>query len=174
MTPEGEADARRAAADLAGVPLDAVASSDLHRARRTAELVGEVLGLGEPLVEPRLRERSVGEWEGLTFDEIQAGWPGMIEEYRAGRLETPPGGEPLAEFRARIVAGLAAVASAHDGGRVLAVAHGGVLRALDRMLAVEPMRPVNCSGRWLLVDGSGTVQAGECWFPDGATPARLS
>jgi len=65
----------RAAADRLGT-VDAIVSSDLERALATAAIIAEVLGVGPVLVEPRLRERSAGEWSGLTRDEIEADWPG--------------------------------------------------------------------------------------------------
>lgn len=164
LTPRGEDEARLAAARLRDVGIEAIVTSDLDRARQTATLLADALGLPDPSVEPRLRERSVGEWEGLTFDEIEAGWPGLLEEYRAGRLATAPGGEAVESFRARIEAGLLDIGGRHDGARVVVVAHGGVLRTLDRVLGVEPMRPVNCSGRWLTVE-QGAMQPGACWFP---------
>jgi len=64
----GEQQAVDAARHVAG--MDALWSSDLHRARRTAELIGEHLALGVH-VEARLRERHAGEWQGCTRDEIE-------------------------------------------------------------------------------------------------------
>src|SRR3954465_11358953 len=87
LTERGEDQAREAGARLAERDLHrfhAVACSDLMRARRTAALLADALGLHhiEVEVEPDLREFDVGEWSGLTRPEIEARWPGQLDRWR--------------------------------------------------------------------------------------------
>ncbi|MGH9121899.1 MAG: histidine phosphatase family protein [Acidimicrobiales bacterium] len=68
-------------------------SSDLLRARRTAEILGQSAGLTSPLqIDDRLRERDVGAWSGSTRAEIESIWPAELARWDAGELTAPPGG----------------------------------------------------------------------------------
>ena len=115
-----------AAADSVGA-VDAVVASDLQRAATTATLIAERLGVGPVRCEPRLRERDAGEWTGLTRADIDEQWPGYLADGRR-----PSGFELDDAILGRILEALAALHQEHPGGRVLAVAHGGVIRALER------------------------------------------
>jgi probable phosphoglycerate mutase len=167
LSAEGETQARTAAERLAsgpgGVTFDLVVSSDLGRAVRTADLMAAVLGIdADVLVEPGLREYDVGEWSGLTRAEIEAKWPGALEQWGRGTLAAPPGGEDRATLDARVVrAGrrVAAVAAERGAPRILAVAHGGVIRALARATGRRE-RPIGH-----LAGYTGTHDSG-CLFPD--------
>jgi broad specificity phosphatase PhoE len=142
-------DQAAAAADSDAVDgVRALYSSDLERARRTAQLLGVRLGL-DPVVDVRLRERHAGGWEGRTRAEIEAGWPGFLESGKR-----PEGYEPDASVLERALAALAAIASAHDGD-VLVVTHGGVVRTVERHLGGEADGLIpNLGGRWLRHDGT--------------------
>lgn len=145
-------DQAAAAADSDAVDgVRALYSSDLERARHTAQLLGVRLGL-DPVVDERLRERHAGAWEGCTRAEIDAGWPGFLESGRR-----PEGYEADGSVLDRVLAALAAVASAEDGD-VLVVTHGGVVRTVERHLggAADGLIP-NLGGRWLLHDGTAPV-----------------
>jgi broad specificity phosphatase PhoE len=149
----GEQQIQRAAGHLAGAPpFDLVVSSDLLRARRTAELLAEALGQpGAPAVEPGLREYNIGAWSGRTHEEIEARWPGEIARFGRGEIAAPPGGEHPAEFDARVAAaGNRVAAAAHAAGadRVLVVAHGGVLRTLARAAGQAEYRVGHLAGYW--------------------------
>jgi probable phosphoglycerate mutase len=131
----GREQARGLADELAGAHVQAVYSSDLARARETAEIVGERLGV--PVV-PRaeLREIDVGEWQGLTRGEIDARFPAAYLSWQRGEsgwLE----GESYEELAARVLPALVRIASEHPGGRVLVVAHGGTIRVVRAHLAGE-------------------------------------
>src|SRR3954462_12224242 len=129
LSPLGREQAIEAAARLDGVGTGRVVSSDLRRAIETAELLAPGATVE---VAPGLRERNVGDWSGLTRDEIEARWPGMIDAWQHGRITRIPGGEENAEFTARVVAALVDVAAdvdaRGDDRPVLVVAHGGVIR----------------------------------------------
>jgi probable phosphoglycerate mutase len=128
LNARGLAQARALAESLAERALAAVVSSDLARARQTAEVVGERLGLDVSL-DPRLREVDVGEWSGLTSAEVETRFP---EGFRR-RLEGGTGwelGESYEAMGVRVMAALQAIAAAHEDGRVLVVTHGGPMRAV--------------------------------------------
>ncbi|HVE47200.1 MAG TPA: histidine phosphatase family protein [Acidimicrobiales bacterium] len=158
----GEQQARRAAAWLAGAapPLSGVASSDLQRSRRTAEIIAAELVLGEVDVDPALRERDVGDWSGCTSEEIAARWPDDLRAWREGRLTRPPGGEDDASLVARVLPALERLC-ARPAELVLVVTHGGAIRALERHLAVPSCTPANLCGRWFWrePDTAGALRA---------------
>jgi broad specificity phosphatase PhoE len=124
---------RRQAAELAervsGEGIASLWSSDLSRARETAEIVGGRIGL-DPQLDPRLREANRGRWEGRLFVEIEREEP---ELYRAWRQAGPtfrfPGGESLLDQLQRVQA---AVADIHSQGELpaLVVCHGGSIRVI--------------------------------------------
>ena len=62
--------------------VDAIYASDLERASKTAGIIASSRLGSDVLLDPRLRERHAGPWQGLTQDEIEAGWPGFLAEER--------------------------------------------------------------------------------------------
>lgn len=130
LSSAGRDQARALAARLAPVGLIALVSSDLRRARETAEELGAVLGLPVGLLTD-LREMDVGVWSGLAHAEIAARWPAELARFRSG-CETlrPGGGESRRALRVRVAAALATVRERHPEGRVGVVTHLGVLRSL--------------------------------------------
>jgi broad specificity phosphatase PhoE len=123
---------RQQAADLAArleeTQLDAVYSSDLQRARETAEIVARSKGLDIHST-PDLREVDVGSWSGLTRAEAEAQFPeGYTRWLRGG--EGWDDGETYEQMSERVVAAVQRIAALHDGGRVLVVGHGGSIRAV--------------------------------------------
>ena len=141
----GREQARSLAALLAGRPVSAVYSSDLHRASETASIAAEPLGL-PVLVDERLREVDVGEWSGLTTAEIEERFPGAVERRRAGGNGWELG-ESYEAMGERIEAALLAIAGAHPGETVLVVTHGGPVRMMRRLTGVrgeEWQRVANC------------------------------
>jgi len=113
---------------LAHERFDVIVSSDLIRARQTAEPVARRLGLPVTL-DAELREISMGEWEGRRFPDIRREHPELlarIESDPEGATGAPDG-ETWARFAARIDGALARWRAAHPEGRVLWVTHGGVV-----------------------------------------------
>jgi broad specificity phosphatase PhoE len=160
LTEAGEDQARAAATELSGLALEAVVASDLQRARRTAEILAEQLGLGPVELDAGLRERNVGDFTGLTREEIEARWPGVLAEWRQGRVERAPNGEGR-EFIERILAALDRLAEQFRGRRIVVVAHGGVIRTLHRHLGGEPGPPHHLGGLWIHLDDQGSWRVGE-------------
>ena len=124
----GRAQSRELARTLDGERIDAVYSSDLARARTTAEIVGDVVGLPVRL-DVRLREVDVGEWSGLTWREVEERFPNGAARRLAGETGWEHGEEFDAMAR-RVVEALHDIAARHDGGRVLVVTHGGPIAAV--------------------------------------------
>ena len=142
LTPRGEAQARALTERLGRCRFDRVLVSDLQRARRTLALA---LPQAEPQVLVGLRERTLGDWETRSRDEVRA--HGGFDTLLAwnGR---PPGGESLDDLRQRV---LTTLAEHEDGVDTLVVCHGGVMRvvlgALDDLGAAEAarLRYANCA-----------------------------
>ena len=116
-------------------PPTCVVSSDLARARRTAQAVCDHIGL-PLLVDERLRETHFGLWQGLTGEEVAAGWPAEFEDWRR-HVGSPVEGETPLQVGERAVS----VVHEHlpSSGALLLVTHGGTARALVGMLTGWPV-----------------------------------
>lgn len=101
------------------LPIEAIYSSPLLRARHTADRIGARLGLPIRLRDG-LQELNIGALENASAGELAAATPKNIDE-------PYPGGESTREFVERIVGALSGITSAHPGGSVVAVSHGGVI-----------------------------------------------
>jgi alpha-ribazole phosphatase len=129
LSEEGRAQSERLAALLAREPVARVVSSPRLRALETARPIAAAHGLeAEPL--EALRELDFGRLEGRTYDEIAASEPELYARW----METPtevrfPGGEGYADLHERVVDGVRRLRRLHAKETVVAVAHGGVVRA---------------------------------------------
>jgi 2,3-bisphosphoglycerate-dependent phosphoglycerate mutase len=139
----GRAQARRLAEELAGEQFDAIYASDLARASETAEIVAERLHLPVDL-DPDLREKNWGTWEGLTSEE---------------RLEVEPDGESTEQHQRRVLAALGRIAAKHPHGRVLVVTHGGSMRRVQTEVLGFALPVVENCGRWTCTWKNGAVVA---------------
>lgn len=139
LNEEGRAQAQALAERLAAERFDLLLSSDLGRALQTASAVAMRTG-HEILVEPRLRERRMGIFQGLTPAEVQARYP---EEYARFRTHDPdyviPGGESMRQLFERSVACFSALAERYAGLTLATVTHGGVLAMLYRHAVSMPL-----------------------------------
>ena len=130
LSPVGERQCTIQAARLRGARLAALFSSDLTRARRSAEIIGAPHGLA-PTIVPALREMDMGRWDGLTAGEIRAREPDAFADWMARVGEFPfPEGESVPDLLARVGPAFDAIAAAHAGQAIAIVAHGGPNRAL--------------------------------------------
>lgn len=149
LNEDGREQARRLAAYLAAceVMASAIYSSDLSRCRETAAIIASRLNKALHL-DPRLREIDLGQWQGLTAEEIRF-WDGTAHSYReADRHHRPfPGGESPHELAVRACAALDHARVNHAGGEIVIVTHGGVIRNIVRHLGLlaEPPPPANTS-----------------------------
>ena len=123
-------------------PWQAVVTSPLCRC---ADFARELCAGGTlPLsVEPRLREIGFGSWEGRTRADICADDPAAVDRFLADPIgHAPPGAEPLAAFRDRVVAGWESLLANHRGRHVLVVCHAGVIRLLVAHVLGMPLSHV--------------------------------
>ncbi|HJU36658.1 MAG TPA: histidine phosphatase family protein [Gaiellaceae bacterium] len=140
----GRRQAQQLADELADEELEAIYSSDLSRARETAEIVGERLGL--PVVlDPELREKDWGTWEGLT----------AVERDRVEFV-----GESTDAHQERMLRALRRIAANHSAGdRVLVVTHGGSMRRVQTAALGWALPVVENCGRWLCTCEGGAFRA---------------
>lgn len=165
LTPKGQQQARHAAALLKDVHPQALYCSDAGRARQTAAIIGEAVGL-TPIPEAALRERFYGDYEGLTSNEIDERFPGTRYEAGRDRRDTwrPIAGETLVEVSARVIAGLRLLAEQHPGETIIAVTHAGVLRVLDALVTHQSLDdiwdrvPGNCAIFVLEINPGGDLR----------------
>ncbi len=115
---------------LRAVELSAIYSSDLCRARRSAEIIGAPHGLA-PIALPALREMAMGRWEGLTAQEIERREPAAFADWMARVGEFPfPEGESVPDLLGRVWPAFESIVGEWAGRVVAIVAHGGTNRAL--------------------------------------------
>jgi len=111
-------------AQLPDLNFSAIYSSDLLRARQTAELVAEPLGL-TVILEPRLREINLGVWEGMLSSDIEAQYPHELMERKQNRFHArAPKGESPLEMAERVTSALSEIEIKHADETVIIVSHG--------------------------------------------------
>lgn len=139
LTERGAAQARAIGRLLAGLPAAVAApivASPQGRARRTAEIIREELGsAGAVRVDERLRELTLGSWDGLTYAEIEERSPGIFDEDRPEWCFRAPDGESYDAFAARLGEWLD---ERNDAAPIIVVAHGLVSRVLRGLYAGLP------------------------------------
>ena len=141
LSPLGEAQIAALAARLTWIRFDAIYCSDLLRTRRSAEILAAPHRL-VPIADPALREFAMGDWDGMTAEEIRALDAVAFKAWMAdvGRFQFP-GGESLQDLEARVLPAFEVIVGRHPGGTVAVVAHGGSNRAiLSRALGLGPAR----------------------------------
>ena len=135
----GQAQALAASKILSREKFDAIYSSDLARARQTAEPTANLLSM-PVLLERDLRERHYGIFERLTYAEVKVRYP---EDYARFEAREPEyafrTGESLKDFSARSIAVVARIAKAHAGQSILVFTHGGILDKFYRFVTGLPI-----------------------------------
>lgn len=110
--------------------LEAIYASPLSRALRTAEAICAPCAM-HPVVNPDLRERHFGIWEGMTFSEIKEQYPEEFRAWARNPLDhAPVGGETTREVETRCVRVMHDLIERHKGRSLAIVAHGGVNRVI--------------------------------------------
>jgi probable phosphoglycerate mutase len=143
LNTEGERQAALLASALASERIDAIVSSDLLRARQTAEAVARVHGM--PLqIDRTLRERCYGGFEGLLYSEIAQRFPLEFAAWQARDIDAvlPLGanrGETFRQFNSRVTTAMLRWARSHPGKTLALVAHGGVLECAYRAALDMPL-----------------------------------
>lgn len=163
LAPQGRVQAERLADRLASQRFDAIYVTTLRRTLQTATPLLERLGVS-PIVEPDLREVSLGDWDGgLYRQKIAEGDPLVAQMLREERWDVIPGAEPTEQFASRVGGALQRLIDNHVDGRVAVFTHGGVIGEALRQ-AVQTERRfafvgadngsistiVSVSGRWVL------------------------
>ena len=146
---------------------DAIYSSDLERALHTANAVANALSLAVQTT-PQLRERNVGQLQGLLLSEAPVLFPEIWQSHIARELDHDlGGGESIRAFHQRMQGVLELFLRQHRGQSILAVSHGGSLDMIYRIVtqqALDAERVAvvpNTSLNWITHDGS--TWSVECW-----------
>ncbi|WP_082497803.1 histidine phosphatase family protein [Pseudorhodoferax sp. Leaf267] len=139
----GHEQAQRVGRRLALGQVDRVISSDLSRARQTAEPLAELLarrGAPDPLEMALLREQSFGEVDGLSVDEIKQRHPAAWNQWINFQADYAfKGGESTRGFQSRVLQGLRELVESHAGQTLVVVTHGGVLDMVWRASHALPL-----------------------------------
>jgi len=140
LSKRGVEQAHQLAEELSAARLTAVYSSDLLRARITAEIIAKRSNL-KPEESSAWREIDMGEWEGRTFASLHEETPELVSQvFNDPASFQYPGGESFAGFTARVQGALNKLLRSHKSGDVALIAHGGVCRAIIGTLLGMPMR----------------------------------
>ena len=136
----GLAQAGRLGRRLADEPIDVLISSDLQRARSTADAVAQTRAL-QPLIDPLWREQGFGVLEGLDVGTIRTRHADLWSAWTRHECDytLPGGGESNTDFHARVMRAMDTVLARHAGRRVVVVTHGGVLDMLWRTAHALPL-----------------------------------
>lgn len=132
LTETGLAQAARVAPLIAAMAPERIVTSDLRRAIDSADPVGAACGLPVK-VDPRLRETHLGQWQGLSVDEVEQGWPGAIATWRSDPTWAPPGGESRVDVVQRARPVVDELDAEFDGpplATAVLIAHGGTIAGL--------------------------------------------
>jgi broad specificity phosphatase PhoE len=141
LSDAGREQLRRTARRLRGENFDAVVASPLRRSWEGAAIVA---GAAPVRLESDFREIHFGHWEGMTAEDIRASDPVLYEDWQAKAKGFEfPGGEPRAEFRARVERGLDRLLQSGATAALLVV-HKGIIRTIAETLlgsAIEEGQP---------------------------------
>jgi ribonuclease H / adenosylcobalamin/alpha-ribazole phosphatase len=168
LSEQGEAQAMAAAGRVAGIARDvtAVVTSPLKRCVRTAELIAAEVGGADVTVIPDLIECDFGEWEGLTFAEVQERWPDEMTAWLDSTSVAPPGGESFEAVAKRVRGALASVLSSYPSGVVVLVSHVSPIKLILR----DALAASDAFLHRLFLDAAG-VSTMDVW-PDGNIAVR--
>lgn len=110
--------------------LDAIFTSPLKRAQMTANAIARPHGI-RPVIKAEFSEICFGQWEGLTFEEIEERWPGKIEQmYKNPDTLHIEGGESFLEVEARTMKGMQDLLAQGDNKTYVIVSHGAAIRTI--------------------------------------------
>jgi broad specificity phosphatase PhoE len=170
LSTRGRIEAGCLAERLAGEIINTIYSSDLTRARETSEMIAARLGVTTKL-EPRLREIRMGEWQGLTYEEVHRRYFGKTDPLPCYAIDQlPAGGETLGQVQTRVIEAMRDIIAQHKDAdtSVLIVTHGACLRAM-----VCGWLGIELNAYWKLAFDSGSIS--EVFLsPHGAVLSRLN
>ena len=126
LNAKGKVQAQLLAEHFKDIKLDKIYCS----ARQTAEPMAQTHGIAVETVDD-IKEIAFGEWEGMTFDEINAKWPGEIDAFfKNPALCHVPGGENFTAVAARVEPFFKRCLTEMDDKDIAIVSHGGIIRVL--------------------------------------------
>jgi probable phosphoglycerate mutase len=168
LSDEGQAQAMAAGGRVAGIAREvaAVVTSPLSRCTRTAELIAAELGGIDVIVMPDLIECDFGEWEGMTFAEVQDRWPNQMSAWLDSAKVAPPGGESFEAVAKRARSAVATVLREYPASVVVVVSHVSPIKLIlrDALAANDDFL------HRLFLDAAG-VSTMDVW-PDGGIAVR--
>jgi len=122
--------------------LSAVYTSDLSRACRSAEIIAAPFHL-KPVVLGELKERNFGDWEGMSFDEIEKKYPDAFASWAKNPLRfSPLNGESTIEVHKRVMPAFIRIAEENKGKNIAIVTHGGVTRVILCSMLEMPLENI--------------------------------
>lgn len=146
----------------------AILTSPLLRARQTAHALGPVLDL-EPRPDAAWAELSLGDWDGLGYAEIAAGWPGEFRQWRHSPSVAPPGGESMDDVAKRVSAARDRLIEDYPGQAVVVVSHTAPIRTvIARALDAGPV------ALWRLRINPTSVSVVRFWADGGCEVAAVN
>lgn len=121
--------------------INTIYSSDLKRAQETAQIIARY-HQDQIVLDPKLREIDFGDWEGLTYKDIQQRDPDRMAAWQSGKLNvSPPGGESLNQLDKRVKSCSDKIKLVQTDESIVVVSHGGPLRVmLCQALNLSPDR----------------------------------
>jgi probable phosphoglycerate mutase len=153
---------------LLGTRPVAVVASPLLRSRQTATVIADGLGL-EPQFDDDWAELSLGDWDGLGYAEMAAGWPELFRDWRRSTAVAPPNGESLDDVAKRVGSACDRLVTAHPGRTVVVVSHTAPIRTvLARALAAGP------AALWRLRVDPTAVSVVRFWADGGCEVATVN
>ena len=154
----GIAQAEKLAQYFADIPLDAIYTSSLQRAARTADIIGRVKGL-EPVPTKALWEMSFGIWENMNSADIQKQYAKDWKDFFANPANKKiPKGESMYEVQQRAYPEVKRILDEYPEGNVAFVAHGGIIRVL-----ICTMLGLDLNRAWHLHVGNASVTCFYYW-----------
>ena len=128
LSPRGIRQARAVAKALRRESVDLIYTSTLQRARYTAELISQELGIKSPIADARLNELDFGKWEGAHYSRLSREGSLPFRRWREGKLKKPPGGESVTSLARRVSHFFKEIMSLHQKDKVAIVSHGGPIK----------------------------------------------
>jgi broad specificity phosphatase PhoE len=130
LNAHGRLQAESLANFLRNIGLGVLYASDLRRAAETAQIISGKFGY-EPIYDARLRERHIGNWQGMTLEEVQAWYPDEYTQFSSNPDTFKiPGGESLAEVKTRMGEIFKEVVKSDKAETVGIVSHTVTIRSL--------------------------------------------
>ena len=167
LNEKGQWQAQRLGRALADETIARVYSSDLIRAHHTALAISRhnnQLQDREVHLNPGLRERGFGKFEGHTYAAIEAQWPDESRRWRQREPDfAPEGGESPVQVMERVARTIDALAAPHSGEQIVVVAHGGIM---DMLYRLATRQTVSAARTWEL---GNTAINRLLWTPEGLT-----